>query len=155
MDDEELAKYPGLQSRNNVWYVRKRVPMDLVHVETRSSIRLSLETTDKKRAVKLYPFKLAAIEQHFAALRNRLQSADRVSGALAVGKLERLGQREIEALVADWWALRSPARHPVADGPAEVEALIAEINDDARTLGPKASDSDMVRMLWRSMARHA
>lgn len=143
--DEELAKYPGLRARDNgIWYVRKRVPLDLTQVEPRFSIRLSLETTDRKRAIKLYPFKLAEIEMHFSILRNRLQSAGKTSAALAVGKLERLGQREIEELVTDWWAKRTPARQPVANDPAEVEMLVAEIEQDADAVGPDARASEVV-----------
>src|SRR6218665_1046967 len=116
MDDEELAKYPGLQRRNNgVWYVRKSVPMDLIHVEPRSSIRLSLDTTEKSRAIRLYPFKLAAIEQHFIETRNRLQSKGRVADTLAIGKLERLSEHEVKGIVSTWWADRIAARQPVAE----------------------------------------
>lgn len=148
MDDEKLAKYPGLQARGNgVWYVRKRVPTDLVHVEARSSIRLSLETTDKKAAIKLYPFKLAAIEQHFDALRNGLQSAGKVSAVLAVGKLERLSEREIEGLVSRWWAERDIARRPDVDDMTDIEALVADIEADARVLGPDMVGSEAVRGL--------
>ncbi len=140
-----MAKYPGLKRRDNgIWYVRKRVPVDLGHIEPRSSIRLSLDTTDKRKAIRLYPFKLAAIEQQFTETRNQLQSAGRVSAALKVGKLERLGDREIEKIVSDWWTLRAPIRQPAAESAEEVDEIIADMEDDARHLGTHPGDSELV-----------
>ena len=49
--------------RGSTYYVRKRVPVDLAHVEKREQIRLSLDTSDKKIAVRPYPAKLAEIER--------------------------------------------------------------------------------------------
>ena len=148
LDGEELAKYPGLQRRNNgIWYVRKRVPVDIMHAEPRSNIRWSLDTSDKKRAIQRYPFKLAEIEKHFSDLRNRLQSAGRVDAALTVGKLEALSDRDVEKLVSDWWATRVAIREPTAQNPDEIQELVADIESDARVLGTKAGDSDIVRGL--------
>ncbi|HSV01880.1 MAG TPA: DUF6538 domain-containing protein [Phenylobacterium sp.] len=46
MGDIELARYPGLHLRGSTYYVRKRVPVDLEHIEKREQIRLSLDTSD-------------------------------------------------------------------------------------------------------------
>ena len=46
MDDFEMAKYPGLTLRNGdgMWQVRKRIPVDLQHIDRRGSIRKTLGT---------------------------------------------------------------------------------------------------------------
>ena len=122
-----MAKYPGLYARDGVWYVRKRVPIDLVHVEKRSQIRLSLDTQKVREAVKRYHFRLAEIEIGFETLRNELRERGKVSGALAVGKLERLSRGEIEALVADWWTARTAYRTlPVSGDNDDPMALLEE-----------------------------
>jgi hypothetical protein len=63
MDQSELARYPGLHLRGSTYYVRKRVPVDLAHIEKREQIRLSLDASDKKIAIRRYSAKLAEIER--------------------------------------------------------------------------------------------
>jgi integrase len=145
MGDETLTKYPGLYARDNgAWYVRKRVPVDLVGVEKRASLRFSLDTADRRSAIKRYPFKLAEIEAYFAKLRERLRMMGPIEGALALGKLERLRQGQIEAVVSDWWRRREAARTPVVEEPEEVAALVADVEHDARHVGTGA-DCEVVR----------
>ena len=146
MGDEALIKYPGLYARDNgAWYVRKRVPTDLVGLETRGQIRLSLETADRKTAIKRYPSKLAEIEAHFDGLRNRLQRMGPIESALAVGKLEQLGQRELELIVSDWWRAREDARRPTVEHTDDLATLVAEIEEDVRHLGGDPTNNDTVR----------
>ena len=54
MIENELAKYPGLYLRGAVWYVRKKVPIDLRHVFTKDQVRKSLDVRDQRSAVRLY-----------------------------------------------------------------------------------------------------
>lgn len=84
MDDEDLAKYPGLYTHENgVWYVRKKVPVDLQHVERRDQIRRSLKTKDFRAAVQRYPIKLAEIIVGFDKLRAELRESGVVMAAHA------------------------------------------------------------------------
>ncbi len=132
MGDDTVVKYPGLYARENgAWYVRKRVPVDLAAVEKRASLRFSLETFDRRTAIKRYPFKLAEIEAHFEQLRNRLQTMEPIEAALVSGKLECLQPKQIEAVVADWWRSRDAARKPYVKGAESIAALIADVDDDA------------------------
>ncbi|MCE3011604.1 MAG: site-specific integrase [Proteobacteria bacterium] len=134
MDQSELARYPGLHLRGSTYYVRKRVPVDLAHIEKREQIRLSLDTSDKKIAIRRYPAKLAEIERTFTVLRAALQSQGHAEGILAAGKLEKLTRREIEALVAAWWEKRAQHRQPplsAYDDPAE---HLASLDDDAAAI---------------------
>lgn len=110
MDDQELAKYPGLRQRDNgIWYIRKRVPSDLVHVDSRGSIRISLDTADRKVAMSRYAMKLAEITAAFDRKRDEIKGAGKLSAALTLGRLDKLGRPEIEHLVAEWWQRRSNA----------------------------------------------
>lgn len=106
MDDEELAKYPGLQQRNGIWYIRKRVPSDLVNVDKRGSVRISLDTAERKIAISRYALKLAEITAGFDRVRKEVRDAGNLSAALRLGRVEMLGRAEIEHLVKEWWARR-------------------------------------------------
>ncbi len=86
MGENELAKYPGLHLRGSTYYVRKRVPVDLAHIEKREQIRLSLDTSEKSVAVRRYPAKLAEIERTFTVLRAALYEQGRVGGPLETGR---------------------------------------------------------------------
>jgi integrase len=145
MDEIDLAKYPGLYARSGRWYVRKRVPADLIHVEKREQIRLSLNTSDRRNAVKLYHLRAAEIEVRFADLRRQLQEVGKVTAALAVGKLEKLNHREIEGLAIDWWGERSAFRAPRVDEMTSPAEVAAEIERDAEALAnPLPDDGDPV-----------
>lgn len=147
MDDSDLAKYPGLYARAGVWYVRKRVPVDLAHVEPRDQIRLSLETSDKRIAITRYPFKLAAIELVFENHRAELRKKGHVGAALTTGRLELLNRQEIEALAADWWRGRERIRTPQLREEDDPSDLIASIEDDAvRLASPLPTDLNPITL---------
>ncbi len=134
MDDIELAKYPGLHLRGSTYYVRKRVPVDLTHIEKREQIRLSLDTSDKRVAIRRYPAKLAEIERTFTVLRAALQSQGHAEGALAAGKLDKLTRHEIEAIVSAWWEKRSRHRQPHLSAYDSPEELLAELEAETAAL---------------------
>ncbi|MCB1462648.1 MAG: site-specific integrase [Nitratireductor sp.] len=70
-----MAKYPGLRPRGNVWYVRKRVPTDLVEVMGRKEIWRSLNTQDRKIAEREYWAVANDINRQFEAARRGVQNA--------------------------------------------------------------------------------
>lgn len=148
MDDEAVAKYPGLYARSGVWYLRKRVPADLVHVERRSQIRLSLETADKKVAIRRYPLKLAEMEVGFEKLRTQLREQGRVPAALSSGKLEQLARRDVEGLVLRWWANREPLRHSEDNDALDPSEALHTIEQDLGALDkPHPQEPDPVRSI--------
>src|SRR5665213_438444 len=101
MDDGDLSKYPGLYRRSGNWYLRKRVPQDLRNVERREQVRLSLETSDRREALRKYPFKLAEITLQFESLREHLKRSGRVGSALARGRLDERTSDDLERLALD------------------------------------------------------
>jgi hypothetical protein len=106
--EDEMAKYPGLTKRGGVWQVRKRIPTDLQHIEKRDSIRISLGTKDKSKAVREYHLKLAEIEIGFERKREELRS--RSSIARGPTRIEDLGRPAIENLIRQWWSGLSVVR---------------------------------------------
>jgi integrase len=155
MGDEAVAKYPGLSARENgIWYVRKRVPVDLVGLEKRASLRVSLDTADLRTAKKRYPFKLAEIEAHFDALRNRLQTMGATETVLAAGKIERLRERDIDAIVSDWWQRREAARRPEINDADELAEVVIEIERDAQYVLAGA-ESEVVYSVADALLVHA
>lgn len=141
MDGDGVAKYPGLHSRAGIWYVRKRVPVDLIHLDTRGSVRLSLETADKRTAIQRYPFKMVEIENGFAALRTDLSERGHVSASLARGNLELLTPREVEGLALDWWSGRARHRSPTIDPVRDPGEVVAALDDEAAFLASPGSDN--------------
>lgn len=132
MDEEDLAKYPGLHTRENgIWYVRKRVPLDLKHVDPRFQVRLSLDTADRRTAIQRYPLKLAEITVGFEKKRAELQERGAVAAALARGRLEDLGRVEIEQLVAKWWTGRKACRAPVIEAGDDYSEIVTALEADA------------------------
>lgn len=113
--DDDMAKYPGLVQRDGVWLVRKRIPVDLQHIDTRGSVRVSLGTKDKREAIRLYPLKLAEIQAGFDRMREELRSKPFVDVALATGRIEDLGRAELEDIVRGWWKARSAPDQPEQD----------------------------------------
>jgi integrase len=131
MRDDDMAEYPGLTRRNGVWHVRKRIPADLQHFDTRGSIRISLGTTDKRQAVRLYHLKLAEIEMGFERLREDIRARPFVETALATGRIEDLGSAALEALVRDWWDKRALFRKPPPEASDCLEDPIQGLRADA------------------------
>lgn len=143
-----MAKYPGLNRRENgVWYVVKRVPVDLRHVHPREHERRSLRTSERRTAIQRYPLKLAEITLGFEKLRVELREKGTIAAALSRGRLEDLSRNEIEQLVAKWWGLRGPFPPPEIDEhlePAEVAAACDEDAVRAEEAAPSVADRLLV-----------
>jgi integrase len=132
--DDEMAQYPGLVQRDGVWLVRKRIPVDLQHIDARGSIRISLGTRDKREAIRLYPLKLAEIQAGFDQLRVELREKPFVKTALMTGRIEGLGRAALEDIVRGWWEGRAPFRQPNPDDPEDVREALSDIERDLATL---------------------
>lgn len=156
MDDFDMAKYPGLTLRNGdgMWQVRKRIPVDLRHIDGRGSVRKTLGTRDKREAKGRYHLAMAEIEAGFDELRAKLRSRPIVEVALSTGRIEDLGRAAIEGLIRDWWRGRSGYRQPtwlngqcVADAMAALEedaVISARTEDEGRDLAGELADRLLV-----------
>jgi integrase len=146
MGDFDVAKYPGLYLRNGVWYVRKKVPTDLRQPGKSDQVRVGLETSDRKEAVRRYPLKLAEIEAKFAHQRLELRSQRRREAAMDGGRIEKLPRADLDALIANWWISRQGEPAPLPDedvGPGEFTKIVSDILlelEDLRALDGSSPD---------------
>ncbi|HEY3696748.1 site-specific integrase [Phenylobacterium sp.] len=144
MSEIDLGRYPGVYRRGSTWYVKKRVPMDLRHVENREQIAISLGTTDPREAERRYPFRLADIERRFHELRSELEAQGPVQAALRAGRLELLSDADIETLVGDWFRKRAVLREPSFDKLDARTHLHHLAEDESRIRAPDPHDMDPV-----------
>ncbi|PLK22386.1 hypothetical protein C0V72_15225 [Porphyrobacter sp. TH134] len=142
--EDEMARYPGLVDRGGMWQVRKRIPIDLQHIDPRGSIRISLGTRDKREAVRLYPLKLAEIQAGFDQLRTELREKPFVEAALMRGRIEDLGRTALEDLVRGWWEARAPFRNPNFEHPDDVRETLSDLERDLATLDGHGGEGDDV-----------
>lgn len=145
-----MAKYPGLTLRNGdgMWQVRKRIPVDLQHIDRRGSIRKTLGTRDKREAIGLYHVAMAEIEAGFERMREELRSRAFVDIALATGRIEDLGRTAIEGLVRKWWQGRREYRQPTwREGQSMAEAMAVLEDDAAMSARAENEGRDLAREL--------
>jgi hypothetical protein len=106
-----MGKYPNLWLRNGRYYLRTRVPTDLVKAFGKEHIAFSLKTSDYRTAISRLRAEQAKLEEKFGALRNDRKDGDRVHVALNGGLLERLSKRDLERVVVTWFnRLRIPTK---------------------------------------------
>ena len=86
-----MAKYPNLWSRNGRYYLRMRVPKDLVKTLGKEHITYSLKTSDYRIAVSLHRTEQAKVEARFTALRHGREQDARVGGWAETGVDARYG----------------------------------------------------------------
>lgn len=94
---EELAKYPGLYRRGNIWYVRKRVPVDVREYFNAEHVKRSTKTEHQKKAIKLYHNIMQEFEGEFEAerLAHKPEPSDKI-------KLDSLSEADILSLACAW-----------------------------------------------------
>ncbi len=95
-----MRNFPGLVRRNTgVYYVRMRVPQDLIAVLKRRELKQSLHTTDLREARPAYQRVFAEL------LRSINEARDRIGKSRASANL--VSKEELERAVRDWFfALR-------------------------------------------------
>jgi hypothetical protein len=77
MSGADVARYPNLTKRGNVFQIRLRVPSDVRALEPKEHIQVSLRTGDHGEAVKRYRLEQAKLERRFADLRATLAAVDK------------------------------------------------------------------------------
>jgi hypothetical protein len=92
-----MAKYPGLMQRGSRWYLRAKVPADLVEEVGRREIWRSLDTGSHRKAIGRYHHRCGARSRRCsrppagACARLRGEAAGRVFGTMFVGSTEEAG----------------------------------------------------------------
>jgi hypothetical protein len=149
MKEKDVSDYPGLHLRGSMWWVRKKVPVDIAKLYASDQLRKSLRTSSKREAIRLYASALAEIEHEFALKRAELGSKDRITQSLLMGKLERLSQAEIDAMVWEWWGKRASSKQR-QDGEylntIEKQEFLLELeNDLLAVVAPHPDEDDPAR----------
>ena len=82
-----MAKYPGLMRRGSRWYLRVKVPADLVEEAGRREIWHSLETGSHRKGVGRYHQAQGEVQALLESARRRLRGGD---GEVIDAELRRL-----------------------------------------------------------------
>ena len=120
MADEPVAHHPNLTTRGGTYYLRMRVPLELVQELGRTHITKSLRTKEHRVALARFRLAQAQAERDFEAARRQMQDADALRMILAKGRLERLMPEQVQEIAQRWFA--SAVQH-VARSPKEQEHL--------------------------------
>jgi integrase len=86
----DVARHPGLMRRKARWYLRAKIPVDLIAFLGRHEVWRSLRTGDHALAVKRYRRARADLDAWFEQQRRRRDVGERVNG-------------EVPKLVLDWF----------------------------------------------------
>jgi integrase len=143
---ERLKNFPGLVSRQGTYYVRVKVPRELLAALKRRELKRSLETKDLAEAKRRYRRIYADLMRALTEAQDRLAVRPTTN---------RVAREDLEAAVLEWFepawqrcldGLRNP---PVAGGP-DVEEMIG---DAERTLDIVSQPNDESAGHQRDMAR--
>ena len=125
MSGADVARYPNLTKRGNVFQIRVRVPSDVRALAGQEHIQVSLRTEDRSEAVKRYRLEQAKLERRFADLRATLANRNPTSDALADGDLEQLDDVQLEVLVDEWFRGRDAFHRPHVTEGEEADLLFS------------------------------
>lgn len=89
---EPLAKHPRLWNRNGRYYLRARVPLDLVEIIGKAEIRICLDTANHKAAIAKLYVENVKLEAQFEEARRRRQAVP----------VTTLSETEIRQLAIAW-----------------------------------------------------
>ncbi|MEA1832165.1 site-specific integrase [Methylobacterium durans] len=103
MADEPVAHYPNLTTRAGTFYLRMRVPIDLVPALGRTHVVRSLKTKERRVALSRYRTEQARAEREFETARQQQEALEGTRRLLASGRLEKLAPAEVEGLAIGWF----------------------------------------------------
>lgn len=95
----DMPKAPHVFLRGNVFYVRKRVPTELVPVLNAREIKVSLKTSDRKKAIAAAPYALVQLAAQFDEARKALVTKE----VLRPTSVKELAEGEIHRIVAGYF----------------------------------------------------
>jgi hypothetical protein len=95
----DMPKAPHVFLRGNVFYVRKRVPTELVPILNACEIKVSLKTSDRKKAVGEANYANAQLQARFDEARKMLVKRE----ALRPTPVKELAEGDIHRIVASYF----------------------------------------------------
>lgn len=134
----EVVRYPNLLLRNGRYYIRRRVPADILPVwKGGKFVTKSLGTGDRRVALELLRVEQGNVQKEFDALRkDQAERSLRVSQVAQTGSYD-LSDLEIDELVSAWREERlrrmeANARQPLSE--EQARELAEEVDQDLACL---------------------
>lgn len=137
---EDLSKRSHLLNRNGHYYLRVRVPVDLVDHFKKNEIKRSLKTKDSKEAKARLQLELLKVEEEFQKLRRQVAKATPSESAIAP-LTYHVSNTDLERAVLIWHRKES-AKSAIEDdqlrigiSPEEKDTILDNLKDDLAALG--------------------
>jgi integrase len=125
-----MSKNPGPVRRGTRWYIRVRVPDDLVDTIGKREIWKSLGTGDHRKAKALYPKERAKVERQFATARDGLATlADEDMQRMVIRWFDQHDRQAAEADFGTWGGEHRDAR----EAAEEWEAILVDGAEEEAT----------------------
>lgn len=139
MADGTVAHQPNLTQRSGVYYLRMRVPLDVVEAVGRSHIVISLKTKERRVALTRFRQEQARVERQFEAARQQATETVALRRSLASGRLEKLAPQEIEGLALRWFEhavqrVARTSRETLEAGSVDWDVVLAELKAEGDVL---------------------
>jgi hypothetical protein len=119
-----MARYPGLMQPKTRWYLRAKVPHDLIAFLGREEIWRSLQTGDHRLAVRRYTSARADLQRWFDLQRERKAAGERLNGEAPRMAARWLARADREAALADFGLMAEARDLALAEAGAELVELI-------------------------------
>lgn len=136
---EDLSKRSNLLNRNGHYYLRVRVPVDLVDHLQKTEIKRSLKTKDSKEAKARLQLELLKVEEEFQKLRRQVLKPT-PSASVSTPLTSHISNTDLERAVLIWHRKES-AKSALEDdqlrisiSPTEKDALLDNLKDDLAAL---------------------
>lgn len=99
MADETVAHQPNLALRSGTFYLRTRVPTDLVKLMGRREVVVSLRTQERRVALTRFRLEQARVEREFEAARRQVSETATIRTVLASNRPHPIHDRDPPSLV--------------------------------------------------------
>ncbi|WP_193763117.1 site-specific integrase [Methylorubrum sp. Q1] len=134
-----MAHQPNLTERNGTFYLRMRVPLDVVEAVGRTHVVVSLKTKERRVALTRFRLEQARVERQFEAARQQATDTAALRRSLASGRLEKLAPGEVEGLALRWFEhavqrVARTSRNTFQTGSADWDAVLAELKAEGDVL---------------------
>lgn len=136
---EEMAKHPWLMKRRDRYYLRARVPSDLVHAYEKREIKKALGTSDRREADRLIRIESANVERDFEEKRRRSTQSDQ--------PIETVPSYVLEDIAQGWFRSRlekstESNRDDFIYDPEDVDEWVQTAHQDIGMIGGALASRD-------------
>lgn len=137
--------HTGLFKRGSSFYLRLRVPCDLVSHYGKSEFKSSLKTKDLPEATRKLRAELARLEQEFAGIRNRMKHSFVMNELVVTRRITSLDDDTMDAIAATWLE-QNLAADDYMRSLGEVGDMEEDIQQSLSILQPAYARGDITRV---------